>query len=103
MSENDFHNQTMRVHWFCPTARSRERGNVYHNYRFTEEHVEVQIRNQQRGARRVRMDPRMQVIEYFCVHFGFNRLTQTGALPPEVLRELRLLDLVKGGIKRKQA
>jgi hypothetical protein len=89
------------IHWFHPSARSKERGNVYHQYCFQEENVEVAVRNQQRGARRVRLNPRTQNIDYDVVFFGFSKLCDTGALPAEVLRLLRSIGLVNGTVRRR--
>jgi hypothetical protein len=60
----------------------------------------VRIKNQMNGARRVRLDPRTQDVPYDAVHFGFNKLKEAGGLAPEVLRQLRSLNLIEGTVRR---
>jgi hypothetical protein len=83
--ENNNAQQQFLIHWYHPSARSLERTTVYHQHCFQEENVEVHVRNRQRGARGVRLEPRTQFIGYDTVHFGFNKLRSSGALPAEVV------------------
>ena len=73
---------------------NRERNKQFHLSTFEEENEHQQVRNQLRGARRVRLIHRTQEIEPHTVHFGFNRLTSSGGLPQEVQRKLRDLRLI---------
>jgi hypothetical protein len=97
---NDFHHDKMTVHWYQPTARSRERTTKYHQHTFEEENEQIHSRNRQNGAARIRLQPRIQDIEYEVVHFGFNKLSKTNCLSPEVLRQLRQLGLINDRVKR---
>jgi hypothetical protein len=98
--ENDAENNQFTIQWYEPSARSKERTTNYHQHSFREQNIEVQVRNQQAGARRARLDRWTQVIQYNAVHFGFNKLRETGGLPAEVLRLLRSVGLVDGTIRR---
>ena len=94
---NDTAEERLNVHWFQPSLSSLQRGNVYHSFNFQEENEQVHIRSQQRGARRIRLDPRTDYVPYQSVHFGFTCLPP--GLPPEVLRELRSLSLITGFVR----
>jgi hypothetical protein len=49
---------------------------------------------------RFKMDQRIQDIDYATCHFGFSKLKGSGALAPEVQRQLRSLKLAAGKITR---
>jgi hypothetical protein len=97
---NDFHNERITVHWYQPTARSRERSTKFHQHCFEEENEQIHSRNRQGGGLRIRLQPRIQEIEYNVIHLGFNKLLKTNCLPPEVLRQLRQLGLINDRVKR---
>jgi hypothetical protein len=99
---NDFHNDKITVHWYKPTARSQERHTIkYHQHSFEEENEHITSRNRQGGGMRIRLQPRIQELEYNVIHFGFNKLTKTKCLPAEVLRQLRQLGLMNDRVRRR--
>jgi len=49
-----------------------------------------------------KLNPKTQTLNHNTVHFGFNKMTTDGRLPPEVLRKVRDLGLLPEGTKIKR-
>ena len=100
ITENLGTESRMEVRWFCPSRNSKAKTRQYSEMNNELELLAVQLRGRQNGPPRFRMDERHQSLTYQEVHFGFSLLKETGALPPEVKRQLRSINLAQGVIRR---
>ena len=99
--DNDIVSETINLRWFVPTALSRERGKEWQHYCFELQLETVRCSGQrQNGAARTRLEQQCQEVQYNTCFFGFSKLKETGGLYLEVQRQLRMLGLVSGPIKR---
>jgi hypothetical protein len=92
--------EQLRIHWHEPTAASKSRTSKYESMFYQEEMDNKKISGRQQGRRMYRVIPRVDDIEWATVHFGFSKLKNSGGLPAEVLRQLKLLGIISGKIKR---
>ena len=63
---------------------------------------QTSIINRQRQGPMWKLNPKTQTLNHNTVHFGFNKMTTDGRLPPEVLRKVRDLGLLPEGTKIKR-
>ena len=95
-------NKSLEVHHYKPTLRSREHGKYWEDYNYTEENDQVRLQGRNRGVGRFRNQPRLQTLDYECIHFGFTKLTKSGGFFPEIKRQLRSYGVIDAApIKRK--
>ena len=66
---------------------------------FEEEFDQIVVRNQQHGGTRVRLNARVDTVNYNMVYFGFSKL-KNGGLSPEVLWQLKNIGLIQERIRR---
>ena len=69
---------------------------------FSAEMDKTRIINRQRGGPMWKLNPKTQTLNHNTVHFGFNKMTTDGHLPPEVLRKVRDLGLLPEETKIKR-
>jgi hypothetical protein len=90
----------MKIHWYEPTAASRSRTSKYEDMYYQEEMDRQKLKRRQQGRLTHRLIPRIDEIEYDTIHFGFTKLKESGGMHSTVLRQLRLLGIITGKIKR---
>lgn len=99
MTLNNVQEKQLHIHWFKPKQSSRQKKLPYHQSQFEEEFDQIVVRNQQRGGTRVRLNARVDVVEYKMVYFGFSKLKNEG-LSKEVLWKLKNIGLIQDRIRR---
>jgi hypothetical protein len=90
----------LKVHWYKPTAASLRRTKLYENMFYQEEMDNMRVKGNFNGKPNYKIIPWVQEFPYETIHFGFTKLKHTGGLPAEVLRQLKMLKLITGKIKR---
>ena len=98
--QNFTETEQLRIHWYEPTASSKSRTSKYENMFYQEEMDNKKISGRQHGRPMYRVIPRVDDIEWATIHFGFSKLKTSGGLPPEVLRQLKIIGIITGKIKR---
>ena len=94
---NDVEEQKLHIHWFKPTKSSQQKKGPYHQSVFEEEFDQILVRNQQRGGTRVRLNARVDTVNYGI--FWVFKL-KNGGLSPEVLWQLNNIGLIQEHIRR---
>jgi hypothetical protein len=96
----DDDNQKFKIHWWEPTSASRARTGLFESMFYQEEWDNKKVKGFQKNGRKYKLIPRIQDIDWDQCCFGFSKLKSSGALPAEVLRQLRINNLITGKIKR---
>ena len=86
-------------HWFEPSAASRARTGLFEAMFYQEEFDHMRIKNRQKN-KAYTLIPRIQDVAWDQTYFGFSKLKSSGAIPAEVQRQLKMLGLISGKVKR---